>query len=479
MSTGVDAHSNPMTGGVDAIELYDRAMDRLVRYHPEAVDLAGELNSDDAAVPMASALLAYLHLMSTDLDDLATARTAWQALSQSDGNEREKAHSEAIGAWLRGDWYAAASLLDELLLRWPTDLLALMIGHQLDFFLGNAQNLRDRPIRSLREFAPDDPHAAFVRGMAAFGLEESGHYGQALDTGLAAVAANPDDVWGIHAVVHTYEMQGLVDEGIQFLASDATRWEAGQHVHGAQLVAPGALYNLEAGRPQAALRDLRQPRSTTAVRQVSRSRCSMPARCCGACCSTASTPVTVHALAEAWAPKVAGEPWYAFNDFHGMLALAGADRRDDISTCHRIAAALARRGHRGLERAHDRGDRPPRMPCGAGVRRRSARRRDRGVDADPWLVPTLRRVARAARRAAANTSRIGVAGRSVRLGSSADRRTPRSARVERVQLEPAVTCPGRTRAVVRRRRSPRSVPQTFRDRFAIASTGRFGTNLTW
>ena len=61
-----------------------------------------------------------------------------------------------------------------------------MLGHQLDFFLGDAQNLRDRPIRSLREFDPEHPHAEFVRGMVAFGLEESGHYGQALDAGLAA-----------------------------------------------------------------------------------------------------------------------------------------------------------------------------------------------------------------------------------------------------------------------------------------------------
>jgi hypothetical protein len=36
------------------------------------------------------------------------------------------------------------------------------------------------------------------------------------------------------------------------------------------------------------------------------------------------------ALADAWAPKVAGEPWYAFNDLHGVIALAGADRRDEI-----------------------------------------------------------------------------------------------------------------------------------------------------
>ena len=47
-----------------------------------------------------------------------------------------------------------------------TALLALAIGHQLDFFLGDAGNLRDRVGRSLPELDPHHPHVGFVRGMA-------------------------------------------------------------------------------------------------------------------------------------------------------------------------------------------------------------------------------------------------------------------------------------------------------------------------
>ena len=144
-------------------------------------------------------------------------RSAGEALADADLNEREHLHARAIGAWASGDWVGASRALDEVLYRWPTDVAALMFGHQLDFFLGDAQNLRDRAVRSLREFDPEHPHAEFVRGMVAFGLEESGHYGQALDAGRRAVDANPDDVWAIHAVAHTYEMQGMVDEGIRFM----------------------------------------------------------------------------------------------------------------------------------------------------------------------------------------------------------------------------------------------------------------------
>jgi len=318
-----------MTGTAEAIDLYDRAIDRLVRFHPDVMDLAGELAANDSAAPMASALAAYLNLTSTDSDDLAAARASWETLSQEGANDRERAHAAAIGAWLGGDWNGAASLLDDLLQQFPTDVLALMIGHQLDFFLGDAQNLRDRPLRSLREFAPDDPHVPFVRGMAAFGLEESGHYAQAMDAGLAAVAANPDDVWAIHAVVHTFEMQGLVDEGIRFLSSDSTRWET-DNMFTAHNWWHLALYQLEAGDPQRSLDIYDTQIHNADSAGVPIEMLDGSALLWRLFLDGVDTGERFPALAQAWAPKLSGESWYSFNDLHGVIAFAGADRRDDI-----------------------------------------------------------------------------------------------------------------------------------------------------
>ena len=83
---GKDAHGNPMTGTSASIELYDRAIDRFLRFHPDVVELAGQLTAEDEPTPMALALMAYLHLTSTDADDLPTARATWQTLSQLDAN---------------------------------------------------------------------------------------------------------------------------------------------------------------------------------------------------------------------------------------------------------------------------------------------------------------------------------------------------------------------------------------------------------
>lgn len=348
MTGGLDVHANPMTGDADTIALYDKAIDRLVRFHPQVLDIAGTLTTADDVAPMANALLAYLNLMSTDADDLGAARAAWQALVDGGGNDRERAHAAAIGAWLNGGWRQASSLLDDLLLVWPADLLALMIGHQLDFFLGDAGNLRDRPLRCLPQYAPDDPHAAFVRGMASFGLEEAGHYGEALETGLTAVEANPDDVWGIHAVVHTYEMQGRVDEGISFLTSEKTRWESGNMftVHNWWHL---ALYNLEAGQPQRALEiyDAEIHHSQSAGVPIEMLDAS--ALLWRLMLDGVDTGDRFAVIADPWAAKTNGEPWYAFNDLHAVMALAGAGRLDEAKS------VMATR-RQWLEGAQSRGD---------------------------------------------------------------------------------------------------------------------------
>ncbi|MET0579291.1 MAG: tetratricopeptide repeat protein, partial [Ilumatobacteraceae bacterium] len=330
-----DDHGNPMSGDPDTIDRYDLAIDRLLRFHPDAVDLATELVNADAPVPMAHALIAYLHLMSTDAADLATAREAHRALVGA-GNEREQAHADAIGAWIDGDWGDAARTLDDLLLSWPTDVLALMFGHQLDFFVGDAQNLRDRPIRVLRELDPAHPHAPFVQGMAAFGLEESGHYGQALDAGLAAVEANPDDVWAIHAVVHTYEMQGRVDEGIAFLRADGTQWASGNlfTVHNWWHL---ALYELEVGRPERALAiydaEIHHEQSLgVPIEMLDGSALLWRMLLDGI-----DTGGRFGPLADAWAPKALDTPWYAFNDLHATMALAGAGR---LTEAHEVVGRL-------------------------------------------------------------------------------------------------------------------------------------------
>jgi tetratricopeptide (TPR) repeat protein len=336
--TTVDQHGNPFVGDRAAVEAYDTAIDRLLRFHPDVVEVAFRLAAEQPDVPMAQALVAYLHLTSTDAPDVGPARDAWRAMGHTAMGERESIHRSAIGAWLDGDWIGASAALDALLQRWPSDLLALQIGHQLDFFNGDAANLRDRPGRSLLGLDPDHPHTAFVRGMQAFGLEESGHYAAAEAGGLSAVEVNRDDVWAIHAVVHVYEMQGRVDEGIRFLVARQDDWGKGNlfTVHNWWHL---ALYLLEAGEPDRALAIYDAEVHNDSSDGVPLEMLDASALLWRLALDGSDTGDRFAVLADAWATRIESTSWYVFNDVHAVMALVGAGK---IAEAEQHIAALER-----------------------------------------------------------------------------------------------------------------------------------------
>lgn len=323
-----DAHGNLMAGTPAASALYDRAVDRFLRFHPEVVDLAGRLVSEHPATPMGHVLMAYLCLTSTDPHDLDDASQAASALRALPGTSRERAHAEAIELWRRGNWSGAAARLDELLVQCPTDLLALLVGHQLDFFLGDQVNLRDRVGRSLGTLPADHPHAGFLLGMHAFGLEETGRFDLALDAGMQALDAHPDDVWALHAVAHVHEMRGDVGAGVRLMADPRHRW-ADDNLFTVHLWWHYALYLLEAGRIDEVLsvhdRRVHHVGSDgVPLELLDASALLWRLHLVGVECGPRFA-----AVADAWDIETRVTPWYVFNDVHAVMALCGADRLDE------------------------------------------------------------------------------------------------------------------------------------------------------
>ncbi len=251
----VDARGLSLTGSAAAVIAYDRAIDHLIRFQAEVVDAAAAAVAADPGCALASLLCAYLALMSTEESAVAGAR---DALAQRAGRARadllprERAHLAAAERWVAGDMTGAGELLSEISVEYPRDLLALAVGHQIDFFTGSAVNLRDRIGRALGGWHADDRQVGFVHGMYAFGLEECNLYRQSEEIGQAAVEHNPDDVWGIHAVVHTYEMAGRIPDGVRFMRSREADWMAGNflNVHNSWHY---ALYLLQGGDTGGAL----------------------------------------------------------------------------------------------------------------------------------------------------------------------------------------------------------------------------------
>ena len=163
--------------------------------------------------------------------------------------------------------------------------------------------------------------------MQSFGLEEIGTYDAALEDGLAAVDAHPDDVWAIHAVAHVNEMRGDVDTGIRFMTERESDWGIG-NFFAVHLWWHLALYLLEAGRIADVLRIYdasihNESSDGTPLEMLDASALLWRLRLDGL-----DTGVRFPALA-AWSNRVDDEPWYVFNDVHAVIALCGAERLDE------------------------------------------------------------------------------------------------------------------------------------------------------
>jgi hypothetical protein len=230
---GTDMQGLSFTGSAEATVNYDRALGHLVRFQIEVVDAQASARAADPGCAMAGVFGAYLSLMSTEASGVADAGAALRMVADSpDGlTPRELAHLAAAGRWLAGDMAGAGAILADISLRWPRDLLALFVGHQIDFFSGDAVSLRDRIGRAMWAWTPDDRFFGFVQGLYAFGLEECNLYGLSEEMAQRAVETNQDDVWGIHAMVHTYEMQGRIAEGVRFMRARQAKWAKGNFLN--------------------------------------------------------------------------------------------------------------------------------------------------------------------------------------------------------------------------------------------------------
>jgi len=312
-----------MAGSEEAVAHYNRAIGHLLAFQPEVVAATEAARAADHACIMAKALRAYLGLMSSEYPDAVNAARFVRGLTSS--GARETLHLSAIGQWIAGDWHGASRTLDALLNLYPRDILALSVGHQLDFFLGEAGNLRGRITRALPHWDPDHHLYGYLLGMQAFGLEECGQYEAAEKAGRAAISHHVDDVWAIHAVGHTYEMRGRFEEGIAFLDCHSASWTSSNFLKVHTSWHKG-IFALEQQDYGAALAICDETLSCDQSLRTALEMADAGSLLWRLHLDEVDVGARWEPLAEAWASK---DPtcWYVFNDLHAILAMIGAGRQ--------------------------------------------------------------------------------------------------------------------------------------------------------
>jgi hypothetical protein len=314
-----------------ALAHYDAAVDAILHFRPAVIEELGAAIAVDPTMPMAQVLSAYLGLMGTEANDSLAAgsafRTWWSDVDVSRLTPTEAAHADAVQAWLAGDLRGCAQRLRVLTTVEPREAVALAMGHQLDFFTGDATSLRDRVGGALTAWTADDPHRAQVLGMYAFGLEEAGHYDRSEDVGRECVELDQRDVWGIHAVVHTYEMQGRFGAGAGYLDERTPDWSSSNFlsIHNWW---HRCLYALEGGDTELVLAIYDATIHNDQSARVAMEMLDAAALLWRLTLEGDHQATRWRALADAWDGTV-DEPFYAFNDMHAVMSFVGAGRIND------------------------------------------------------------------------------------------------------------------------------------------------------
>ena len=228
-----DIHGHTLSGAdAQATEHYDAACALLRCYLNDPLAEAQAALARSPDMTMAHVLVAYLNLLGTEPAGLPAAREAHAAAARCPATEREAQHVAAAGALAHGQWHRASRILEDLSIRHPQDLLALQVGHQIDFFTGHSRMLRDRIARAESHWHAGMPGHHALLSMLAFGLEETADYARAETLGRRSVELEPRDGWGWHAVAHVLEMQERRRDGIAWMTQDTPAWSEGSFFAG-------------------------------------------------------------------------------------------------------------------------------------------------------------------------------------------------------------------------------------------------------
>ena len=326
----------------EARGLFEQALGQFHTYTGNPLETAEAAIAKSGAAAMAHLLRAHLFLSGMEAPGIAPALESIQTARRLARTDRETLHAVAAEAWAGGRFEAASERFDDILITHPRDSLALQMGHLLDYYRGDARNLRDRVLRVLPAWDADLPHKHAVLGMLAFGLEETADYGAAETTGRRACELNPRDAWAHHAVLHVMEMQGRVEDGIRWAIARTPHW-APDNMMAVHNWWHLMLYHLDRDDHAEVLRlydtQVRGTRSTVMLDMIDASAMLWRLHLRGVEIGTARWSE----LAEAWS-ATADDGIYAFNDVHGLIAYLGAGRQDlverQLETLQRAAARV-------------------------------------------------------------------------------------------------------------------------------------------
>ena len=220
------------TASASAAAGFERTVAGYLKYRADLAARLGETLAADADFGLAHCLKGYFAMLSYKQANVPMAVEAARAARRLTVNAtpREQAHVAALDAWIAGDLDRALGVWEQILGDHPLDVIAMRLAHFNNFWLGRPGEMRASVERVKPKWGRDLPGYGTVLSCHCFSLEECGDYAGAEPSGRAAIAIDPGDIWGTHAVAHIMEMQGRHAEGIAWLDELERHWDGGNNL---------------------------------------------------------------------------------------------------------------------------------------------------------------------------------------------------------------------------------------------------------
>ncbi|XP_066931074.1 tetratricopeptide repeat protein 38-like [Clytia hemisphaerica] len=245
----------------EACKLFDDVITQYITWteSPDGMEnTVVKLLESDSNFMMGQALSIGLDMMGTGralhLDkELAEQINKFESdFNKSEITPREKLHCQSVVYFAKGEYTKACESWEEILKVYPKDSLAIKFAHDSYFYLGDSVKIRDSVDRVLPYWKSSDPLYGYLKGMLAFGLEETYRYEEAQKSSEEALSLNPTDCWATHAKAHCFEMTGRFNQGIEFLKDTENDWAKGRML-ACHNYWHWALYHIERGDYETAL----------------------------------------------------------------------------------------------------------------------------------------------------------------------------------------------------------------------------------
>lgn len=140
--------------------------------------------------------------------------------------DRELMHINALNVYSTGNIPSATNVWEQILIQYPTDLLALKFAHDAYFYLGYQAQMRDSIARVIPFWKASQPLYNYLYGMWSFGLVQTNFFNEAERAAKKSLELNKYDAWATHTICHLNEYQNTFDDGIKFLTETESDWSS-------------------------------------------------------------------------------------------------------------------------------------------------------------------------------------------------------------------------------------------------------------